>query len=162
MKELGRQGIKARFILTNKYSRKSIKILNTLNNKYENLRIELVGRVEYHELIKLHEKAWALIFPSIWEEPLPYAVVEAMALGTIPIASKVGGIPEILSKTPVEQFIFSPNNIEEFADRIEKLLSMSREEITNIGIMLKDHAAKLFEKGEIEKKFLNVMESLNI
>jgi len=159
MKELGRQGIKARFILTNKYSRESIKILNTLTNKYENLRIDVVGRVEYHELIKLHERAWALVFPSIWEEPLPYAVVEAMTLGTIPVTSKIGGIPEITVDTPAENFLFVPGNIDELINKIKMVMSQSREEIISIGVRLKEHVAKLFGSKEINSRILRVFNS---
>ncbi|MCC6055196.1 MAG: glycosyltransferase family 4 protein [Desulfurococcaceae archaeon] len=160
MKELGRQGIKARFILTNRYSRESIKILNTLINKYDNLRIDVVGRVEYHELIKLHEKAWALIFPSIWEEPLPYAVVESMSLGTIPIASKVGGIPEIVAGTVAERFSFEPGDVKSFAEKIDRLLAYSRDELIDISIRLRNHALKLFDTSVIENRSVPFFEFL--
>ncbi len=160
MKELGRQGIKARFILTNRYSRESIKILTTLINKYENLRIDVVGRVEYHELIKLHEKAWALVFPSIWEEPLPYAVVESMSLGTIPIASKVGGIPEIVAGTVAERFSFEPGDVKSFAEKIDRLLACSRDELIDISIRLRNHALKLFDTSVIENRFVPLFEFL--
>jgi glycosyltransferase involved in cell wall biosynthesis len=159
MKELGRQGIKARFILTNKYSRKSIKILNTLNNKYENLRIELVGMVEYHELLKLHEKAWALIFPSIWEEPLPYAVVEGMALGTIPIASKVGGIPELLDDTMLESFMFSPQNSSELIKIIKKLSTFDSNEVLSLSHKIRSIALKKFDANNISRKIVQIFSS---
>lgn len=159
IKELGRQGIKARFILTNKYSRKSIKILNTLNNKYENLRIELVGRVEYHELLKLHEKAWALIFPSIWEEPLPYAVVEAMALGTIPIASKVGGIPGLLDDTMLESFMFTPQNSSELIKIIKKLSTFDSNEVLSLSHKIRSITLKKFDTNNISRKIVQIFSS---
>jgi glycosyltransferase involved in cell wall biosynthesis len=159
IKELGRQGIKARFILTNKYSRKSIKILNTLNNKYEKLRIELVGRVGYHELLKLHERAWALIFPSIWEEPLPYAVVEAMALGTIPIASKVGGIPELLDDTMLESFMFTPQNSSELIKIIKKLSTFDSNEVLSLSHKLRSITLKKFDTNNIGRKIVQIFSS---
>jgi glycosyltransferase involved in cell wall biosynthesis len=159
MKELGRQGIKARFILTNKYSRKSIKILNTLNSKYENLRIDVVGRVEYHELIKLHEKAWALIFPSIWEEPLPYAVVEAMTLGTIPIAPKVGGVSELLDDTMLESFMFAPQNSSELIEIIKKLSTFGSNEVLSLSHKLRNIALKKFDTNNISRKIAQIFSS---
>jgi len=88
------------------YSQTSITIKaqdnERLSGKYSNLNIQLLRRVEHSKVAELHKKAWALIFPSICEEPLPYAIVEAMALGTLPIVSEVGGVPEIIRETPAE------------------------------------------------------------
>jgi glycosyltransferase involved in cell wall biosynthesis len=157
IKELGRQGVKASFILTNKYSRESMKILSTLSNKYKNLRIEVVGRVEYQELMKLHEKTWALLFPSIWEEPLPYAVVEASLLGTIPIASKVGGVLELLAGSPASGFLFAPGNVEELANKV--LLLINNEDanvVRELGYDIRDHVIKVFSSRTIESQILRV------
>jgi glycosyltransferase involved in cell wall biosynthesis len=157
VKELGRQGIKTRFILTNRYSRESIKILNALTNKYESLRIDVVGRVESHELVKLHEKAWALIFPSIWEEPLPYAVVEATALGTIPIASKVGGVPELLDDAMLESFMFAPQNSSELIEIIKKLSTFNSNEVLSLGHKLRGIALKKFDVNNISRKIVQIL-----
>jgi len=156
VKELGRQGIKTRFILTNRYSRKSIEILNTLTNKYKNLRIDVVGRVEYHELIKLHEKAWALVFPSIWEEPLPYAVVEAVALGTIPIASRAGGVIELLNDTVVQQFMVSSGNANDLVKKILMMLSFNVNEVKVLGFKLRKEILQRLDPIKIEKKLIEI------
>jgi glycosyltransferase involved in cell wall biosynthesis len=160
VKELGRQGIKARFILTNRYSHESIKILNTLTNKYENLRIDVVGRVEYHELIKLHEKTWALVFPSIWEEPLPYAVVEAMTLGTIPIASKVGGVPEIIGDCPAKKFLFKPGDANDLIEKLEILALQSKERVLDLAMKCRDHVGEMINKENIERKMVEAFKKL--
>jgi glycosyltransferase involved in cell wall biosynthesis len=158
VKELGKQGIKARFILTNKYSRESMKILNTLSNKYKNLGIDVVGRVEYHELIKLHEKAWALVFPSIWEEPLPYAVVEAMALGTIPVASRVGGVAELLNDTTAQQFMVSPSSVNDLFKKISTILSLNTDEVKVLGFRLRNEILRKLDLNKIERRIIEVFE----
>ena len=38
----------------------------------------------------------AVVIPSIWEEAFPYAALEAMSVGRPVIASRVGGMPEIV------------------------------------------------------------------
>ena len=38
----------------------------------------------------------AVVIPSIWEEAFPFAALEAMSLGRTVIASRVGGMPEII------------------------------------------------------------------
>jgi glycosyltransferase involved in cell wall biosynthesis len=70
-----------------------------------------LNRLPHEKYLKLHENAWGLLFPSICEEPLPYAIVESSLLSTIPIASKVGGIPEIVEGTVAERFLFEPGNV---------------------------------------------------
>ena len=38
-----------------------------------------------------------LVFPT-YREGLPYALLESMAAGTVPVTCSVGGIPDVLSK----------------------------------------------------------------
>jgi glycosyltransferase involved in cell wall biosynthesis len=38
----------------------------------------------------------AVVIPSIWEEAFPYAALEAMSVGRPVLASRVGGMPEIV------------------------------------------------------------------
>jgi glycosyltransferase involved in cell wall biosynthesis len=136
-----------------------MKILNTLSNKYKNLRIDVVGRLEYHELVKLHEKVWALVFPSIWEEPLPYAVVEAMTLDTIPIASKVGGVPELLDDTMLESFMFALQNSSELIEVIKKLSTFSPDEMLSLSRKLRGIALKKFDVNNISRKIVQIFSS---
>jgi glycosyltransferase involved in cell wall biosynthesis len=158
VKELDRQGIKVRFILTNRYSRESIKILNSLSNKYESLRIDVVGRVEYHELVKLHEKAWALVFPSIWEESLPYAVVEAATLSTIPIASRVGGVTELLNDTIAQQFMVSPGSVNDLVKKISMILSLNTDEVKVLGFKLRNEILRKLDLNKIKRRIIEVFE----
>jgi len=83
----------------------------------------LVGKVENKEINELHRETWVLMFPSIADKPLPYAVAEAMALSTISIASKVGDIPEITIDTSAENFLFVPGNIDELINKIKMVMS---------------------------------------
>jgi len=125
-----------------------------------NGRLIPLDRLPYNEYLKLHEHAWALLFPSISEEPSPYAIVEALLLGTIPIASRVGGIPEIAKGSLVEEYLFMPGNINEFLNKIESLLSKTKNYISEAEIELQEHARKLFDRRSIEKRILNLFEFL--
>lgn len=126
LKMLGEEK-KTRFklVLTNKYSQKSLNIINQLKKRYR-LNIEAPDIVEHGDLMKLHSKAWALLFPSVWEEPLPYAVVESLTIGTIPIASKVGGVTEIIELTCAKDFLVNPWKFEELAQKIESITSYDK------------------------------------
>jgi glycosyltransferase involved in cell wall biosynthesis len=152
LNKLGKRGVKARFIFTNKYSSRNLQILKQLSEKHRNLDIQVLGRMEYNKLTELHRNTWALLFPSIWEEPLPYTIVESMLIGTMPIAARIGGVPEIVRGSPAEEYLFMPGNINELVDKVDDLLSLSREGIMDAGMKLREHALELFNREEIEDK----------
>jgi glycosyltransferase involved in cell wall biosynthesis len=127
------------------------KISQTLNG-----RLIPLNRIPHKKYLELLRRTWGLLFPSIAEEPLPYAVVESMLTGTIPVASRVGGVPEIVEGTPAEEYMFTPGDTGELLDRVEKLISQPREAIVDTGIKLREHALRLFNEREIESKLLNL------
>jgi glycosyltransferase involved in cell wall biosynthesis len=110
----------------------------------------------HKDILKLYSKSHAIIVPSLCEEPLPYVVIEAMVMGTIPIASKVGYIPEIVKGTYAERLMFTPGCIEEMVDRMNTVLSLSREQLTEIGSKLREITLKRFSNEVIKKLLLEV------
>ena len=155
LRELGRRGVKARFILTNTYRQKSLEKLKRLNEKYENLEILVAGRLKYEEVIELHKKTWALIFPSIWEEPLPYAVVESSLHGTLPIASKAGGVKELIVGSQAERFLFSPGKFNELVDKILMIISSKDvNEVLKMGRSIRNHVLQLLVSKESEYRLI--------
>jgi glycosyltransferase involved in cell wall biosynthesis len=132
-----------------------MKLAREVNGKLISL-----AKLPHNEFLKLHEHTWALLYPSISEEPLPYVIVEAMLIRTIPVASRVGGVPEVVEGTAVEKFLFEPENIEEFSDRIERLVSLSKEEVVSIRTRLREDARKLFDRKKIERKLIDSFMSI--
>jgi len=47
------------------------------------------------------ENASIVVIPSIWDEPFGLVAAEAMSNGACVIASKVGGLPEIIKKNGI-------------------------------------------------------------
>ena len=120
-------------------------------------KLVILGRIPYEKLISLHELTWAALFPSIYEEPLPYAIMESCLLGTIPIASRVGGVPEIIEGTYAERLMFTPGNPWEMANKIEEVLSMSKEQLVDIGCELRETALKRFNSEATKRQLLKVL-----
>ncbi|MHA1834565.1 MAG: glycosyltransferase family 4 protein [Candidatus Baldrarchaeia archaeon] len=142
---------KVSFILAGNCKNASKRLIPKLGRIYK-----ILGHVSHREVLKLYSSCLALIFPSICEEPLPYAVIESMLSGTIPVASKVGGIPEIVQGTYAEKILFEPENVSELSKKIEKILSLSREDLKNIGIGLREAIFKRFDTEKIKRKLLKI------
>ena len=73
------------------------------------------------------------MFHSVIEEPLPYAVVEAALAGTVPIAARVGGVPEILRGTRAERFMFRAGDAEDLVGKVEELVGLGVKDVMEIG-----------------------------
>ena len=60
----------------------------------------LGSRVVFHGFVtSVHEAMGSVdvvAVPSVWDEAFPYSILEAMAIGKPVVASKVGGIPEVV------------------------------------------------------------------
>jgi len=145
------------------YGRKvSIEQRVLLRKLYSKLRSKLIilGRIPYEKLIALHEFVWTALFPSIYEEPLPYAIMESCLLGTVPVASRVGGVPEIAERTYAEKLLFRPGDVDDLVERVEHVLALSKEELMDIGIELKEKTQKKFDARKIRDCLSRVFLSL--
>ena len=67
-----------------------VKLFGGYSRTVKHRLVEIYGRVLHEVLMRFHRESWGLLFPSVIEEPLPYAVVEATLAGTVPIAARVG------------------------------------------------------------------------
>jgi glycosyltransferase involved in cell wall biosynthesis len=123
-------------------------------------KLTILSKMPHEEYLKLHESAWGLLFPSVCEEPLPYTVVESMLMGTMPVAARVGGVPEIVEGSPAEEYLFTSGDVDELADKIEVLLSLSKESIVNVGMKLRGHVLRSFDEEKIEDKIADLFSSL--
>jgi len=154
---LGKKGqTNFKLILTNKYSQKSLKVVEGLKKKY-NLDVQVLGRIRYEELLRLHSQTWVLLFPSLWEEPLPYVILESMIMGTVPISSRLGGVPELLRGTFAEKVLLPPGNYQRIVDYVETLLSMGRKMLCDFGNELHESALRRLNNEVILKSFMQLL-----
>lgn len=156
LRELGESNIRARFILAGSYQSGNFTLLRKLGEKYRSLEINVKGKIGYEEVLDLHSQAWALLFPSISEEPFPNVVVEAALLGTILIAAKVGGVIEVLEGTTASTFMFTSSKVYELIENIKRIFSLSISEIGVLGYRLKEEVLKKLNPSKSEKNILEV------
>lgn len=94
--------------------------------------VEFVGFKKGEELNELISRAMFSVYPSIWYENCPLSILESESLGTPVIASKMGGIPELIENNETG-ILIEDLNVDNLAKEIdglvqdkEKRLKMSR------------------------------------
>lgn len=119
----------------------------------------MLGRLPYDRLLEKYSGVRGLILPSIWEEPLSYAVAESMAAGTIPIASDVGGNRELVKGSVAEQYLFDPFQPDSLAQIIRDVLSLSEGELLNISENLRQCISETMREEETTERFVRFFEN---
>jgi glycosyltransferase involved in cell wall biosynthesis len=104
------------------------------------------------DIEKLMKSTKLFVLPSRWEG-LPLTILEAMSSGAGIIATKVGGIPEVIQNGK-EGFLISPEDSETLAGTIAELLK-DRELRAKLGI---NAYKKVKEKYSIEVYTQNILE----
>jgi glycosyltransferase involved in cell wall biosynthesis len=69
-----------------------------LGVKSDGGNVEFLGYVDRSRLHEIAGKTAGVVMPSIWFENFPYAVLEAFALGKPVVASRIGGMPEMVEE----------------------------------------------------------------
>ncbi len=87
-------------------------------NSAENLTN--IGFKTGEELETLIRKAKCTVYPSIWYENCPFSIMESIMYGTPVIASKIGGIPELIDDGETG-FLVEPNDSAALEKAIKKL-----------------------------------------
>ncbi|MBI4812664.1 glycosyltransferase family 4 protein [Candidatus Falkowbacteria bacterium] len=96
-------------------------------------KVEMPGVKHGDELRNLINSAKAIVIPSIWPENMPLSLLEAMAAGKIVIASRVGGMPEII-KDGENGFLFEARDSNDLADKINKINSLDEKKIDRMAV----------------------------
>lgn len=96
------------------------------------------------------------VVPSVWQDAFPLSVLEAMAAGKAVIASRVGGIPEMIEDC-VSGVLVPPGDEEALAEAIRKLIA--EPEISGrLGISARHRVAELFTPELQLRKLTSIIE----
>jgi glycosyltransferase involved in cell wall biosynthesis len=103
-------------------------LLTGLKEKFGNdSRIKFLGRKSPEEVEKIMSESDCLIVPSLCWENAPAVIYEAYQAGLPVIASRIGGIPEIIKKLGGE--LFEPGNITELEKLMNKAYVQKKNEV---------------------------------
>jgi len=95
---------------------------NKLNN------IEFVGPKWGEELASYLQNCTAVVVPSLWHEPSPYVIYQALAQGKPVVASRVGGIPDLINEETGR--LFNPDDIDDLAAKLLSIVETQDAAIT--------------------------------
>lgn len=131
---------------------KELKLLIVGSKDYENLKkdkyvqeiydeiesmgdkVIFTGHVNYEKMPKIYNTMDVLAIPSMWEEPFGCVAIEGMAMGIPIVATKSGGLAEIISEK--NGFIIDKNKevIDNLAEKLGLLVNSHelRDNISNL------------------------------
>ncbi len=83
--------------------------------------VEFIGRQTQSALADLRSRAAFAVVPSEWFDVLPFAAIEALAAGLPVIATRIGGLPEIVDDGETGVLV-EPRNPQALADAMRDML----------------------------------------
>lgn len=84
-------------------------------------RITLLGYQNQDSIHKYITNSRFVVIPSIWNENCPYSVLEAMEIGKPIVASRMGGIPELIADGE-NGYLYKADDINELKEKLTLLL----------------------------------------
>lgn len=108
--------------------------------------LTLLGKLDSGALLEVVRTAACVVVPSLWPEAFGLTAVEALAAGTPVIASRTGGLTEIV-RDGTDGYLVPPNDLDGFVaavDRIFADLVHARE----MGAAGRTHATEAFSEDQ--------------
>jgi glycosyltransferase involved in cell wall biosynthesis len=121
--------------------------------------IKLEGFKKGDELENLTRRAKAIIIPSEWYENYPFSGLEAMAYGKPVVASRLGGLPEIVEENKTG-FLFEPFNSGQLSEKINILFGLDEQTLKSLGTSARKKVEEINDKYKYITKILPIYEEL--
>ncbi len=105
-----------------------------------------LGSVPYQKMPFLYPLAHAFVLPSL-SESFPMTVLEAMSCGLPVVASRVGGIPEMVTHGK-DGFLTTPGDADDLASAL-RLMSAQRDQALKMGACAREKVSNRFTAQEM-------------
>ncbi len=125
----------------------------------DNLNMEYVGYKQGNELKELIKKSSFVIVPSEWYENNPMTIIEAFSYGKPVIASKIGGIPELVIEGKTG-FLFKTSNATELVEKVKQANNISTIQYQSLAKNTTEFSENNFDKERHYEQLMNVYRSL--
>ena len=117
--------------------------------------IEFLGFKTGIELYKIVQYAKFVCVPSEWYENNPMTIIEAYTLGTPVIASRIGGIPEIVKQWETG-FLFESGKKKDLIQVIQRSESLEPEQYRKMKFKAKEYAHNNFERDSYVQRLIEI------
>jgi glycosyltransferase involved in cell wall biosynthesis len=137
--------------------------IRNINREYVN-RLEksgfyVHGRLEQEAYSEMYRKVRTVIVPSIWFETWSYLVVEALLNKRYVIASKIGGMPEVV-ETCKGVTLVEPGNSEELKQAMNDVLNIDNATLFELGSQNREAFLRRFSNELSLKEFSSVLDRI--
>lgn len=85
-------------------------------------RVRFLGKVTPEDMPAIYSRSDIVVLPSIWDENQPVCLMEAMAAGLPVVASRKGGIPEMVEHG-VNGLLFGAGDAADLAGQLARLIA---------------------------------------
>ncbi len=108
-------------------------------------RVNFIGHVT--DTTSVYQVSDLTVLPSLWSEPFGRTIVESMACGTPVVASRIGGIPEILTGE-FQNGLFVAGNEQDLSTKLEQMINW-RERDPLLGTRCREHILAKFSLSKM-------------
>ncbi len=119
--------------------------------------VSFVGHLNKKELLVFYRNARCLVVPSISLESFGIVIAEAMAQGLPVIASRIGGIPEVVDDG-VTGILFEPGNAEDLSDKMIWLWEHD-DVCRQMGLAGREKAIREYSEGVHYQRLMDVYQA---
>ena len=131
--QLGGEGVEIEFEIAGGGADEHLRELEALSASLGiAARVRFLGPLDTGELKDFYARIHALVVPSVWEEPAGLVLVEGALAGVPLVASRVGGIPEIV-RDPEEALLCPPGDPAALAAALRRTLTDPEEASKRVG-----------------------------
>ncbi|KKN12516.1 hypothetical protein LCGC14_1015670 [marine sediment metagenome] len=132
------------------------RVLDFIQNIKLSNKIEYIKWIERSSLSDYMNKIKLLVIPS-YTEGLPNVMLEAMASGTIVLASKVGSIPDVITDG-INGFLLRNNDPKTIAEKIVEIIK--KENLREISTNAISYIKKYFSLNPIQRRYNVIIHTL--
>ncbi|WP_020619924.1 glycosyltransferase family 4 protein [Paenibacillus daejeonensis] len=103
-------------------------------------RITCTGKLSRAETMRRMSEVDLTVVPSVWEEPFGRVIIESYQVGTPVLASRIGGIPEVLEDPSC--CAFDPGSAQAIADKLRSYSTLSEEARRHHSVLCHAHSRR--------------------
>ena len=114
--------------------------------------VQMHAQMSRESLEHVADRAWVQVIPSVWDEPFGLSAAEAMMRGTAVVASRSGGLPNVVGDADPNSLV-PPRDDRALADALLAFLG-DRERCETAGAAGRASALKRFAPNTVVDRFL--------